>query len=180
MRREPPGRIAMRLYRWEPRLPCAYIIPRTVPPSTWMVVPVTNDAAGEAMNTTTLANSCGVPSLPIGIARASSASTSSADLPSRPARTSATEVTRSVKVVPGQTLLTRMLRGAISSATDLAKPITAVRAVFDRIKWPIGCLTDVETMLVMLPPPLVSKWGIARRINRSVLIKLRLIASSQG
>jgi len=41
--------------------------PRVQPPSTGIVTPVTNDAAGDARNATTAANSSGVPMRPSGI-----------------------------------------------------------------------------------------------------------------
>src|SRR6478609_9410128 len=105
---------------------------------------------------------------------------SSTVLPLFSARDLARLVMRPVMVEPGQTLLMRMFFGANSVAIVLERPITAVRAVFESARCAIGCLTEVETMLVMLPPPRASRWGIAARERRRVLIRLRLIASSHG
>ena len=72
--------------------------PRVQPPSTGIVAPVTNDAAGEARNATTAANSSGVPIRPSGILSTIRRSAWSRLIPSRAAVASASSTTRSVRV----------------------------------------------------------------------------------
>jgi hypothetical protein len=72
--------------------------PRVQPPSTGIVTPVTNDAAGDARNATTAPNSSGWPIRPIGILETIRRSASSGVMPSRIAVALASSTTRSVRV----------------------------------------------------------------------------------
>lgn len=72
--------------------------PRVQPPSTGSVTPVTNDAAGDARNATTAANSPGVPIRPSGILSTILRSACSGVIPSRAAAALASSTTRSVRV----------------------------------------------------------------------------------
>lgn len=100
--------------------------PAVMPPSTTSSAPVMYDEASEARNKTTLATSCGVPSMPVGtpdsaIARGSGGVLRRAASPWGIFRQIA------VSIIPGWTLLQRMRSRAPahSMATDLAKRRTA-------------------------------------------------------
>jgi hypothetical protein len=82
-----------------------------VPPSTRKAAPVTNDASSDARKATQLATSRAVPIRPSGATAAYSASTAAGSwAASMNARVSG------VSMIPGQTQLTRMPRGASSTA----------------------------------------------------------------
>jgi hypothetical protein len=72
--------------------------PRVQPPSTGSVTPVTNDAAGDARNATTAANSSAVPIRPSGILSTILCSAWAGVMPSRAAVAFDNSTTRSVRV----------------------------------------------------------------------------------
>src|SRR5215469_10119130 len=80
---------------------------------------------------------------------------------------------RAVAVKPGQTLLTRMLDGPYSLASDFTRPLTPARMELERIKPSIGCFTETEVKTMNLPHFRACISGSVSFARCTVLIKFR-------
>ena len=69
----------------------------------------------------------------------------------RPASTSTIEASLAVSVAPGRMLFTVMPKGASSRDRVLAHKATEPRTVLETPSPGMGCLTEVETMLMIRP-----------------------------
>src|SRR5512136_2401024 len=72
-----------------------------------------------------------------------------------------------------------MLNRATSLDRLLAKPMTPERIVLDRIRPSIGCLTEMEVILMMRPQRFAFIIGTASRVMRMVDRRLRRKPNSQ-
>ncbi len=61
----------------------------------------------------------------------------------------------------GENAVTRIPRGPSSLASVLVRPMTPSRMLFESTRFSMGCLTDNEVMVTMLPPPCLIMCGTA-------------------
>src|SRR6059036_3944853 len=96
-------------------------------------------------------NSAGLPKRPAGVARWRSRTTSSAVRPLVFAWMAIVERNRSVSKGPGRRLLIVTLSATVLRASPATKPVSPVRAPFERPRMSMGCFTALDVMLTMRP-----------------------------
>ena len=64
-----------------------------------------------------------------------------------------------MSIRPGAIVLTVIPSGPISRASVFSQPTTPGRTAFERARFAIGSFTDVDSIAMMRPRPLVRRWG---------------------
>lgn len=82
--------------------------------------------------------------------------------------------------MPGATLLTVMLSGPSSFDSSLAIPTTPMRKLVESTELARYVFTERLMILMMRPLPVLRRWGMTRRLRRTVLSRLSSKADCQA